>query len=618
MPPHLCTSTLKTASAPVVVESTSSGHARTLSLKQQQLDTDKALKQASAKDKAYTQALRVHQAQEASMGYQAILIQAPAPPSAAANADGLEPESEDDENQPAVHSQGFTSVTLQPIIKTSVPTGGPSKNLVRQVSGQPPQASPSIIPAAGPYSPNSVSLYGQGDGTYYTKERRHMDAEDSDDEFGTKLSGVTYPQPTEYRYPQVHPDLEAFPRSMTEAILVKPTKAVTPATNPHIRKDCPVTPAPSTTMTARASQDLKEHKGIYRHPAFQTIINKNWFKNKRDNGVIHPEFSEGGMLSKVTKALAITVVENCLDEWQTGEHIDVPFTTAAYKPKFTTNLKQLIVFDNKTKESNIVPCLLKHMLKMARKLFYGGSIASCSYNSFECLIFIVMMRVIVSLRNQVRTGAGRGWADALVVTLFCGLLVCCGDPDANSTPQVSVIESIFLFSSPIKVELRIESVRIFCPSAWSEFFTFRTVLETHSFLSQLAPMTWPTNLNVFESLVRSGFLMPSGVNRNRNRNLHFNSYLSRFFTKSHETGLPNTNAAYGLVKTLKDFHKNTKEDRVMPCLRQHLLGVACIQEAPNSKHAKVVDTTAVRPIQLRAEDFAAAREEWKDVMFSDE
>jgi hypothetical protein len=55
-------------------------------------------------------------------------------------------------------------------------------------------------------------------------------------------------------------------------------------------------------------QDVKERKGIYRHPAFQTIINKTWFKNKSDDGVIHPKFSEGGMLSKVTKALTITVV----------------------------------------------------------------------------------------------------------------------------------------------------------------------------------------------------------------------------------------------------------------------------------------------------------------------
>lgn len=29
----------------------------------------------------------------------------------------------------------------------------------------------------GPYSPNSISLYGRGDGTYYTKEKRCQEAE---------------------------------------------------------------------------------------------------------------------------------------------------------------------------------------------------------------------------------------------------------------------------------------------------------------------------------------------------------------------------------------------------------------------------------------------------------
>lgn len=55
-------------------------------------------------------------------------------------------------------------------------------------------------------------------------------------------------------------------------------------------------------------QDTKERKGLYRHIAFQSVINKMWFKSKTDEGVIHPEFSEGGMLSQVTKALTITVV----------------------------------------------------------------------------------------------------------------------------------------------------------------------------------------------------------------------------------------------------------------------------------------------------------------------
>ena len=40
----------------------------------------------------------------------------------------------------------------------------------------------------------------------------------------------------------------------------------------------------------------------------QTIINKMWFCNKDNEGVIHPEFSEGGLLSIYTIALAFTVV----------------------------------------------------------------------------------------------------------------------------------------------------------------------------------------------------------------------------------------------------------------------------------------------------------------------
>jgi transposase len=54
------TSTLKAAAAaavPIEVEPTSSGRQRTLSAKQQQIVTEKVQKQASAQDKAYTQAL---------------------------------------------------------------------------------------------------------------------------------------------------------------------------------------------------------------------------------------------------------------------------------------------------------------------------------------------------------------------------------------------------------------------------------------------------------------------------------------------------------------------------------------------------------------------------------
>ena len=56
----------------------------------------------------------------------------------------------------------------------------PSKNLVRRVSGQPPQHPVSMVddePTPGPYSPKSISLYGRGDGTCYMKEKRCREAE---------------------------------------------------------------------------------------------------------------------------------------------------------------------------------------------------------------------------------------------------------------------------------------------------------------------------------------------------------------------------------------------------------------------------------------------------------
>jgi len=91
----------------------------------------------------------------------------------------------------------------------------PSKNLVRRTSGQPLQPPVFVMDelTPGPYSPRSISLYGRGDGTYYTKEKRCQEAEQSDDEFGTTIHGVPYPQPIVYQYPDAHPDLEIFPRS---------------------------------------------------------------------------------------------------------------------------------------------------------------------------------------------------------------------------------------------------------------------------------------------------------------------------------------------------------------------------------------------------------------------
>ena len=50
---------------------------------------------------------------------------------------------------------------------------------------------------------------------------------------------------------------------------------------------------------------------MYMAPLIQTIINNTWFRDAKDDGVVHPEFSNGGKLSLVTLAFVLTVACLC-------------------------------------------------------------------------------------------------------------------------------------------------------------------------------------------------------------------------------------------------------------------------------------------------------------------
>jgi hypothetical protein len=53
---------------------------------------------------------------------------------------------------------------------------------------------------------------------------------------------------------------------------------------------------------------------MFMAPLIQTIINNAWFRDAKDDGVVHPEFSgsDGGKLSLVTLAFVLTVVCLCV------------------------------------------------------------------------------------------------------------------------------------------------------------------------------------------------------------------------------------------------------------------------------------------------------------------
>ena len=59
-------------------------------------------------------------------------------------------------------------------------------------------------------------------------------------------------------------------------------------------------------------QDPVSKTGIFRAPLLQTLINNVWFKNKEDEGIIHPEFSENNTLSMATMDFVLMVVSPVL------------------------------------------------------------------------------------------------------------------------------------------------------------------------------------------------------------------------------------------------------------------------------------------------------------------
>jgi hypothetical protein len=47
---------------------------------------------------------------------------------------------------------------------------------------------------------------------------------------------------------------------------------------------------------------------LYWNPSIQAVVNKMWFKNKKDEGIVHPEFSESRGIADITISLILTAV----------------------------------------------------------------------------------------------------------------------------------------------------------------------------------------------------------------------------------------------------------------------------------------------------------------------
>ncbi|KAJ7761201.1 hypothetical protein DFH07DRAFT_957292 [Mycena maculata] len=118
-----------------------------------------------------------------------------------------------------------------------------------------------------------------------------------------------------------------------------------------------------------AFKNIKEKKGLYKHPILQKTANVMWFANRRDEGVVHPEFFSPFPVTAL--ALILTVVENTIDEYLTGIRTDVPFTANDYRSVYETHLKSLEEFREHTSKYLLLDKILLRMHNIGR--FHSGA-----------------------------------------------------------------------------------------------------------------------------------------------------------------------------------------------------------------------------------------------------
>ncbi|EIW86023.1 hypothetical protein CONPUDRAFT_160913 [Coniophora puteana RWD-64-598 SS2] len=84
--------------------------------------------------------------------------------------------------------------------------------------------------------------------------------------------------------------------------------------------------------------------GLYEHPLMQDAINRLWFKNSRDVGIIYGALFEPMPIPAM--ALVWTGVEHAIKEWETGVKKTIQFDEKVYHPilkKHITNLEETVV-----------------------------------------------------------------------------------------------------------------------------------------------------------------------------------------------------------------------------------------------------------------------------------
>ncbi|KAG1906492.1 uncharacterized protein F5891DRAFT_931848, partial [Suillus fuscotomentosus] len=101
------------------------------------------------------------------------------------------------------------------------------------------------------------------------------------------------------------------------------------------------------------------NKGLYHAKIIQKVVNTMWFRDKKDEGVLYPEFYKP--FPEVGLALLLTAIESGIDKWSTGAQSNKMFTVDEYQGVLDEHLNNLADFDEHTKAQGLLPKLLSRL-----------------------------------------------------------------------------------------------------------------------------------------------------------------------------------------------------------------------------------------------------------------
>ncbi|KAI9509442.1 hypothetical protein F5148DRAFT_753623 [Russula earlei] len=104
----------------------------------------------------------------------------------------------------------------------------------------------------------------------------------------------------------------------------------------------------------------------YRHPIIQKVINITWFQNKDSGGIVfHDHFTPMPIQSI---ALALTVIESCIDEWTDGTRRESSWDESRYKTVYFSHVSSLNVLrdHDQPQGSDFLAHIQDSLLKDAR------------------------------------------------------------------------------------------------------------------------------------------------------------------------------------------------------------------------------------------------------------